>query len=98
MNAGAGPSPRCPRISRHSVPAAIPPHARTPEQLIAPANASTLAAYALESQGSGFDGAANRQLEHALDRRLELAELWNCELSDLRSEMVRRGIVDPGED
>ncbi len=75
-----------------------PLHADTAEELIAAANASTLAAYALESQGSGFAGAANRQLEHALDRRLELAELWGCALSDLPSEMVRRGIVDPGED
>lgn len=77
---------------------ASPLHTDTAEDLIAAANASTLAAYALESQGSGFAGAANRQLEHALDRRLELAELWNCEPSDLRAEMARRGLVDPGEE
>lgn len=76
---------------------ASPIHTDTAEDLIDAANASTRAAYALESQGSGFDGAANRQLENALDRRLELADLWNCKLSDLRSEMVRRGLVDPGE-
>ena len=74
-----------------------PIHTDTAEDLIDAANASTRAAYALESQGSGFDGAANRQLENALDRRLELADLWNCKLSDLRAEMVRRGLVDPGE-
>ena len=75
-----------------------PLHTDTAEDLIAAANASTLAAYALESQGSGFAGAANRKLEDALDRWLELAELWGCALSDLRSEMVRRGMADHGED
>ena len=87
---------RCPK-GGGSV-SASPTHTDTAEDLIAATNASTLAAYAIETLGSGFDGAANRQLEHALDRRLELAELWDCELSDLRSEMVRRGMVDPGED
>jgi hypothetical protein len=70
-------------------------HNDTADDLMGAICSSSLKAHALERMGSGFDGHANRAREDALDRRLELAELWGCSLDDLPAEAVRRGYCDP---